>query len=155
MQAELVPDVPYVLALRKLSSAGVEERNTHILTYAQIDTEGSLLPSPLAAPHDVTVDLQPNETILFGFSHHVPLGFASPTVFEVFSDGGSGTLDFENPIAAISNVKEEQADFEVTVTPAALPAKFAVRGRKDDQDGPLSRIVEVKLAPAPIAPLVL
>ncbi len=155
VHATLAAGRRYVLAVRKVSQHGVEERNTHVIAYVELDEQGSLLSPPLAEPADVTAELQPDGAILLGFSYVPPAGFASATSFEVFSDAGSGTLNLQTPVATITDVGAGRTDFEILVTPVSLPTKLAVRAVAAGRIGPLSRVVTVAAGAAPSAPLLL
>jgi len=148
----LQPGVVYRFAIRAESAAGVEEQNTHVWTFVRIDANGDLLPPPLPPPRDVTACVTGDAKVALGFSRRACPPYAEPTAFEVFSDGGAGQMDMDDPVATVSGFGPEQEDFELLLTPQALPARFAVRPRKGEQIGPLSRIAVAAIAPAPAAP---
>ena len=148
----LVPGQKYVVGVRRISSAGVEDRNTHIIAYVEVDDEGVLLPAPLPPPQDVTAQGAADGTVLVGFSFNPDIGFGAASAFEVFSDDGAGTLDLQTPAATVGSVRADERDFEVVVTPSDLPAKFAVQASSGQQVSPLSRVVTSTLHPAPRAP---
>jgi len=151
----LIPDQKYVFALRSVSSAGVEDRNTHVIESVAVNEEGNLLPLPLPTPQDVTTQVTADGAVLVGFSSDPDIGFAVPTEFDVFSDDGTGTLDLQTPATTITGVGADERDFEAVVIPSALPASFAVQARNGEQTGPISQVVTTLLDPAPAAPRLL
>ena len=151
----LEPGIKHVLTARAVSERGVEERNTRVLTYAEVANDGTLLAPPLARPSDLTAALQPNGAVLVGFSCYSAPGADVASEFEILTDRGTGVLDIEEPIASISSNDGHQTDFEALIIPEALPAKFAVRGREGDRSGPLSRTVTVRPPETPEPPVLL
>jgi len=145
----------HILAVRAVSPAGTEERNTHVLAYAEVDAGGSLLPPPLLAPSDLTAEVQSDASVVVGFNHHAPPGYTTATEFDIFSDAGTGTLNLQTPVASIYEVRPQQIDFEVVLMPPVLPVKLAVRASSDERPGPLSRIITVANVRAPAAPALL
>ena len=145
----------HIFGVRAVSQAGVEEHNSTVLAYAEVDTQGDLLPQGLSAPCDITAAIQVNGSLLLGFSYDVNPGHAQATSFELVSDFGTGTLDLDNPAATISDFRDGQSEFEVLLDSPTLPAKFAARAKKDQQVGPLSRIIAVDALATPQPPIVL
>lgn len=144
----------HVYGVRAVSRTGLEEHNTHIVTYVEIDGDGDLL-SCLARPEDVTTFAQSNQDLLIGFSHRPPLGFAAADGFDVLSDHGTGELDLEEPIATVDQVGSTQHDFELSIPSPETPLLLAVRARSQSRTGPLSETVLVPLRTAPSPPTVL
>jgi len=151
---KLEPGELRVYGLRAVSRGGLEERNTHVVTYAQIDEDGGLLPAPLARVSDLTVTLQTSGDLVVGFSYWAPLGFAEAEAFDVLCDGGTGQLDLENPVATIDRA-EDVHDFHVCLYRPESPVLMAVRARRDGQRGPVSRTVFVPAPETPAKPIVL
>ena len=145
----------HVLAARAVSKGGIEEHNTHVLTYAIAGQGGALLGAPLPTPTDVVAVLQTDGAVLLGFSCHPLPGMDATTTFEVITDNGTGVMDTENPVATISASGLRETDFEVLVVPENLPARFAARARRDDDVSPLSPTVRVLPAYSPDPPAVL
>jgi len=141
--------------LRAVSSADVEEHNTHVLCRAEIDDAGQLLPAALPVPFDITAESAAEDTVRVGFSCEVQPGYCQPSGFEILGDSGSGTIDEENPLASISWTDLTRADFLAEVPAAMLPAQFAVRAVGDGRQGRPSRIVTVAAARQPVAPALL
>lgn len=147
----LAPGRRYIFAARAVSPEGVEERNTHVVAYAELDEQGDLLPAPLAPPTELTADPQPNAKLLVGFSYAPPVGFAKADGFDLLSDDGSGELDLENPVATVDAVADGQTDFEVSLTRPEEPIRLACRARNGERLGPVSEILFVP-APDPPSP---
>ncbi len=145
---DLLPEQRYVYAVRAVSSAGVRERNTHVIAYVEPDEQGSLLPAPLARPTDPTVEVQ-QSSLLIGFTYLAPIGFAQADGFDVLSDNSTGQLDFDNPVATVERSRNDRFDFEVSITRPDAPVLLAVRARLGEQVGPVSEIVFVPPASGP------
>lgn len=154
-QATLVQALPpgqrFVVAARSVRTGGVEDGNTHVLTYVEADDAGDLLPPPLARPADLTVEVLATGEALLGFSYLSPPGFAPAEGFQVLSDCGTGVLDLEDPIQTIDEVAADQTDFEVALPRPETSLRLAVRAQGGGRPGPLSSIARL-LLPAPPAP---
>ena len=149
MHCGLTPALRYVFGARAVSAAGVEERNTHVVAYAEVDEQAELLPAPLARPTELTAEGVSDGTLLVGFSYAPPVGFAEADGFDLLSDGGTGELDLENPLATIDGSADGQTDFEVSISRPEAPTLLACRARSGEQVGPVN---EPLLVPAPEAP---
>ena len=145
---DLSPGQRYIYAVRAVSSAGIEERNTHVIAYANTDEQGILLPAPLTRPKDPTVEVQ-QSALLIGFTYLTPIGFADADGFDVLGDNGTGQLDLENPVATVEKSRNDRFDFEVSIARPDTPVLLAVRARRGEQVGPVSKIVFVPLVSAP------
>ena len=154
-QATLAPGQRHVYAARAVSTAGVEERNTHVTAYLEVDEQGSILPSPLSSPIELTTTVQIDASMLASFSHEVGDGESEPTSFELLSDFGTGEIDLQNPVDTLSDIAPGQKDFEFLVTSPILPALFTVRSRRDEQASPLCEVVSVHPRPSPQPPTLL
>jgi hypothetical protein len=136
----------HFLAARAVSAAGVEEQNTHVVCCVEVDPDGRLLPPPPAEVSDLTAALGPEGFVIVSFAYRPPPGYAAAEQFEVLSDRGTGTLDLENPVAAIA--AGPSADYEAAVAAGVLPAMFAVRAVAGGRSGPIGSPVTVT-APQP------
>jgi len=150
VSVEPVAGLSYVFGARAVSAAGVQERNTHVLAYAQVDTEGNLLGPPLARPGNLAATVFQDGSVRLEFSHHVDEGHAAPHHFHVFTDEGTGAFDLESPLACISADGAEREEYGATLTPSVLPARFAVRAATVSRTGPLSRPLLVAQSPSPL-----
>ena len=138
----------YVYGVRAVSSAGVEERGTRVITYAEVDEQGNLLSAPLVAPVDLTVDVQ-QSSLLFGFSYRATSGFSEADGFDIFSDNGSGELDTDTPIATVERSRKGQSDFEISIVRPGVPVLLAVRARTAQRIGPVSGTIFVPVLAVP------
>ncbi len=145
---DLLPGQRYIYAVRTVSPAGAEERNTQVITYVETDEQGNLLPAPLARPTDLVVDVQ-QISLLIGFSYCAPLGFSEADGFDVLSDNGTGQLDLDNPVATVERSQNGQFDFETSITRPGVPVLLTVRAREVQRTGPISEILFVPLSDAP------
>ncbi len=150
---ELAAGRRHYLAARAVSSASVEENNTHIITCARADAQGVMLGEPLPTPTDLVVDVLSPGRVAIGFVCRVEPGLARPEAFEVLSDNGSGQLDADNPVASIPAADDREV-FMAQATDLTLPAKLAVRCRRDGHTGELSQTVNAAW-PTPAPPAVL
>jgi hypothetical protein len=135
--------VQYWYGIRTVSEAGIEECGTQAVACVELDAEGQLLSPPLARPEELTVRLTREGMILLGFSHQVPPGYAAAELFDVFSDGGSGELDLQTPLATVPNAPGRASDHEVCLPAIEFPLKLAVRARSGQRTGPLSSVITV------------
>jgi len=135
--------VQYLYGIRAVSEAGIEECGTQAVACVELDAEGQLLSPPLARPEELTVRLTREGMILLGFSHQVPPGYAAAELFDVFSDGGSGELDLQTPLATVPNAPGRASDHEVCLPAIEFPLKLAVRARSGQRTGPLSSVITV------------
>ena len=139
----------HFLGARAVSVAGIEEQNTHVVCWAEVDQAGSLLPPPLARPDNLTARALGNAVLAIGFSYYSAPPYVAAESFEVLSDGGTGQLDMDNPVAVAP--ARQSGEYNVQVSAEVLPARFAVRARVGEHLGPLSAVLFVPLddPPAP------
>ena len=149
VEGALTPGLRHVFAARAVSAEGVEERNTHVVAYPELDEQGGLLPAPLARPTELTAEAQSDGTLLVGFSYAPPVGFAEADGLDLLGDDGTGELNLENPLATVDGAADGQTDFEVSISRPEVPTLLACRARNGEQLGPVS---EALLVPAPDAP---
>ncbi|MFB3894420.1 MAG: hypothetical protein ACE15C_20660, partial [Phycisphaerae bacterium] len=140
----------YWYALRAVSDSGVEERNTHVQALVRLNAAGKLAP-PMAAPRDVTAGRRKDGAVIVGFSYRVADGWPCPDAFDIFTDGGTGTLDLDHPLVSLPGAPRRR-EYEAIIVSPALPARFAVRPRTGPTAGPISSCVTVATA-APAQPI--
>ncbi|MBS3734477.1 MAG: hypothetical protein KGY99_06070 [Phycisphaerae bacterium] len=143
----LSPGVRYVLAARAVSDAGILERNTHVLTTVEVNADGALLGAPPPRPEDVTADVLAAGDVRLAWSNRAALGLAEPDGFDVLSDGGTGTLDEDVPVATVDDVRPGQQEFAVELPAPTSPLRLAVRARAAGRVGPISRPAPVYVPP--------
>jgi len=151
----LIANQQHILAARAVSSGGIEEHNTHVLAIVTTDEGGALLPPPLSRPTEVTATVVSGNAVLVGFSLHRGPGMGAATALEVLTDHGTGVMDMETPAATIDVSDTRQRSFQALVTAEVLPARFAVRARKNEQIGLLSPVVTVRAPQTPPPPTIL
>ena len=138
----LIPHQQYIYAVRAVSSSGIVEHNTNVITYVEIDEQGNLSPLPLAKP--INLDAATTESGIFiAFSYYRPIGFANPDKFEIIADFGNGQFDLDNPIGIVEPRYVGQYDFDTVVAKEPLLRRIAVRACKGERTGPLSNAVIV------------
>jgi hypothetical protein len=153
---ELAPGTSYFYALRAVSQEGLEESSRSAVACVEVDAQGQLLPPPLARCGELTARWQRDGTILLGVSHPVPPGYAAAEVLEIFSDGGTGQMNLDAPLATVANLAQSTADLEVAILPPALPIQLAVRARRGQRIGTLSAPITVtarQIRPAIVLPI--
>ncbi len=153
---QLAPGTSYFYALRAGNQEGLEESGRSAVACVEVDAQEQLLLPPLARCCELTVRWQRDGTILLGFSHPVPPGYAAAEVLEVFSDGGTGQMNLETPLATAANLAASTADLEVAILPPALPIQLFVRARRGQRTGPLSAPITVtarQISPAIVLPI--
>ena len=151
----LTANAKYVTGVRPISSAGIAADTGTAFTYFEVDGNGLLQPAPLGRPTDVTAQVLGDGEVLVAFSCHALGGMIAPASYEILTDGGTGTIDLDTPVATVLPTYASQREFDATFSHGSLPALYAVRGRKDTQPGPLSAIVTVIPAATPSLPPVL
>ncbi len=144
----IAPGARVFYGVRRVSPAGVEEQNTHVVVRVDLDAGSSLRPPAPSAPSDVTADAASDGSVVVAWSYAASPGDGEPDTFDVFTDAGTGTLDVETPAASVP-ARPDRRDYAVTVVCAALPAMIAVRARTAGRHGPLSDIAVVPAVPLP------
>lgn len=140
----LAPNEVHVLGIRRVSAAGVEEGNARVLAHVRIDEAGQVQPV-LTAAVDVAARPIGGGGLAVSFRYLLPPGLVAPERFEVLSDGGTGTIDLENPVLVIGRLPmaSRRERFEARLTVEARPLKLCVRACLGQAQGPISRIVEL------------
>jgi hypothetical protein len=151
----LAPGRRYALAARRVSAAGVEEHNTHVVTLLETDAEGLLQPAPLPRPFDLSFETADADTIRLGFSCDVPLGHAEPTEYRVYGDGGTGVMDYETPLAVLAEHVSGRREFVIELPVPSLPRQLAVQAWRGAQVGPISPVLVIPALSSPVAPAIL
>ena len=145
----------YLFAARNVSDADVKEHGVRAMAVVEVDEAGQLKPAPLPRPLALAIESADAESVRLSFACRAPLGFDAPETFEILSDGGTGTLDEENPVAVLSDLQAQQTDFVVSVPVASRPAKLAIRATRSSRNGPRSRILTIPAETSPSVPVVL
>jgi hypothetical protein len=142
--------VTHVYGVRRVSSAGVEERNTTAVAYARFDGSGALLPA-LPTPEALAVMNQPDGGVVLAFTCLPAPGLLQPTSFDILGDRGTGVLDLSNPIGSADALAGE-IDFEAAIGSPTGSILLAVRARTASAIGPVSATVRVAelVPPAPV-----
>ena len=139
---DLIPCQQYIYAVRAVSSSGIVEHNTNVITYVEIDKQGNLSSLLLAKPINLDIAITENG-IFVVFSYYRPIGFANPDKFEIIADFGDGQFDLDNPIGIVEPRYVGQYDFDTVVAKEPLLRRIAVRACKGECTGPLSNAVIV------------
>ncbi len=155
VSVSLTPHQRYTMAARRVSACGVEEHNTHVIMIVETDEAGVLQPSPLPRPFDVSFERVNAGTIRLGFTCEVPPGFDEPTEYRIYSDGGSGAMDYETPIVSITEHVAGRREFVVALSVLALPTSLAVQAWRGSRCGPVSSILVISESASPLGPTML
>lgn len=142
----------HLYAARAVSTTGIEEKNTIITTFIEVDEQGETLSPPLSRPFELSATAQTDGSLLVSFSHEVNDGESEPTSFELLSDFGTGEINLNSPVGILPDLSTEQREFEMPAVSATLPAMFAARSMRDEQTSPLSETVFVQSWPSPQPP---
>lgn len=154
MQLPLLVGQRHVLAIRAVSQAGIEEASRDVLTYVEIDGQGMLTAAPPAMVEQLTADPLADDELLVGFTCRRQPGRQMPTAFDILTDHGAGPLDLDNPLATITVVDSNQADYQTVVSLGSLPAGLAVRPRAGDTLGSASAVIVVRPTSQPSPPAI-
>lgn len=141
VKVELSPGKVHVLGARAVSANGVEESGCDVLTYVTIDAAGRLVPV-LVAPTDVQAWSLAAGVTAVSFRYRVRPGLPVPDYFEILTDGGSGTIDFDHPAMTIKPLPGTQERFQVRLSQSP-PLRLCVRGCIGEVKGPCGGIVAV------------
>lgn len=139
----------YTLAARAVSAAGVEECNTHVILALVGAADGRLI-QRLDAPTDVCA-LLTGRSVSLAFRFTRSQGAAAPESFDVFTDGGTGSMNLNSAVASLSLAGQPEGCFSIVFEASTLPAGFAVAARRGDQTGSPSSVVQLATA-NPTAP---
>lgn len=151
----LVPGVRYALAARRVSEAGVEEHNTHVVTFVEVSAAGVLSPTPLPRPSALSFERVSAEVVRLGFSCDVPAGYAEPTEYHVYGDGGTGAMDYETSVTVLAEHVAGRREFVVELPTPVLPLQLSVQARRGGQSGPAGAVLVIPDAPWPVTPVIL
>jgi hypothetical protein len=149
------PNRRYALATRRVSAAGVEEHNTHVVTILETSADGILQPAPLPRPFDLSFERVNADTIRLGFSCDVPLGFSEPMEFRIYGDGGTGEMDFETPVATMTEHVAGRREFVIELSITSLPMQLASQAWREGRSGSVSSILMIPEFSSPIAPAII
>lgn len=105
----------YIYAVRRGNCCGDEEKGLKGLVYAEFDEEGKLVGFKPNNVFGLTVRrIWQNEVELVWF--YCPLGQGSePASFKVYSNGGTGRIDFENEIGIVAYKGKGFYSFKTTL----------------------------------------
>jgi hypothetical protein len=92
----------YRYALRAIGGGGVESASSASMVTVDFDAAGDPAPLRPNSPGDLVVGPLAGGRIEVSWSYDARGEEASPSAFQVFSDGGSGAFDWETPIGAVA-----------------------------------------------------
>jgi hypothetical protein len=140
-QAQIALDLPSdqvtVLAARRVSDQGIEERSTHVAAYVRADAEGQICRPVLSRAVDLSARLSGLNHVDLRFAIHLLTGECPPQWLDVLADGGTGQLNLDEPVASVA-YQAGRSEYVVNFAATPAPRMLAVRARRDGQVGPLS-----------------
>ena len=140
--------------LRRVSDAGVTERNTHVHARVTISAAGQLAPADLPDPFDIVCTRLDDETYECGFCWQRQTHQQSPTRFELLVASHASLLAGASPICSVTahdDAGETVARIDATPTDCVL----AIRSCADGQTGAISRPIMLPTLASPAAPRLL
>ncbi|MFQ6048590.1 MAG: hypothetical protein ACE5K7_04430, partial [Phycisphaerae bacterium] len=92
----------YWYLLRAVGAGGVEEGNCQQVVRAEFDDSGELVGAQPNRPQDLSVRPLAGGSFELRWTYSEEGQEVAPAVFEVFTDGGTGQLDYETPVGSVS-----------------------------------------------------
>ena len=123
---ELAAGTSHTLAARAVQEGGTEEHNTHVTLQVTLDDQGRLVAGTLPVPYDLAAQWYSDGSLAAGFRCQAEAS-APLTALEILTDGGSGIIDTEHPIAVIAMPSPDRDTFAVHLAAPAVAALMAVR----------------------------
>lgn len=122
----------YYYAVRRANFVGDCERGLQAIVRVEFDSEGKLVEDRPNAVYGLKAEQLTNSTIRLSW-YYCPLAQESePIVFNVYSDNGTGEIDYENAIAVIEYEGKGFYSCEVTV---AGEGRYSFAVRAEDKAG--------------------
>ena len=128
----LPADQTSYLGVRRVSLAGVEETNTDRIAAVTLDAAGQVVAGTPGAVRTIAVHALADGSFVVGFSQPSGASPATPDRFEVFSDGGTGTLQTDQPVATVA-ARAGREDYTVRLKPAERPGVYGVQAISGEQ----------------------
>ncbi len=122
----------YFYVVRRVNSCGYQERTIAAAVKVSIDAEGNLAKSQ---PNKIFTwrAEQADDNRIQLLWYYCPIGQKSePARFKVYCDGGTGQIDYENPVAII---EYEGRKFYGYLTDALNAGRYLFAIRAEDADG--------------------
>jgi hypothetical protein len=151
---ELSVDVYDAFAVRNVSAAGTVEHSTHVVALARRNAAGMLQSTVLPQPKRVSLSNVSDDRVQLTFVVHMAPGVTAPTAFDILGDDESGHFNLDEPLTTIS-AASGPVPVRATVTVSRRPCRLAVRARRNESFGPLSRAVTVAALRVPPSPEIL
>jgi hypothetical protein len=140
--------------LRRVSDAGVTERNTHVNARVTISAAGQLGPPDLPEPFDIVCTRLDDKTVECGFCWQRQTHQQSPARFDILVASHPSLLASASPICSVTahaDAGETVARFDTEPTDCVL----AIRSCADGQTGAISRPIALPRLTSPAAPRLL
>ena len=133
-------DTEYFYTLRAVGGGGVESPPTEPAVSVAFDAAGGCAGGRPNAPMALSVSAASGGRFVLRWSYAAVGEEVSPSEFRIYSDGGTGTVDYDNAVAQVAYVRG-QIHFRYTTSEAAHGArrKWGVRavsasGRDDGNE---------------------
>lgn len=140
--------------LRRISDAGVTERNTHVNARVTISAAGQLVPADPPEPFDIVCTRLDDKTYECGFCWQRQTHQQVPTGFDILVASHPSLLANASPICSVTPhtaAGETVARIEVTPTDSVL----AIRSCADGHTAAISRPITLPRLIAPASPRLL
>jgi hypothetical protein len=152
IKMDLTKNTPRLLAVRAVSDHGIEETNFHAFAFAQIDSEGELLPPPLCPLQDVRIHRVNSTLAILQFTCLAQAGMEMPDSFEIFQ-ASQGEFDLNAPVKITPRIMG-QNDYLVRLSVSPLSSPWAVRCVKGAQVGQIGSPITLPAHPSYPAPII-
>ncbi len=107
---QLQPNTQYTCAIRRVNCCGEMEKTVTTLTICT-DASANITPSK---PNGiiVTKQCQKQNTAILQWYYHPIKQNIKPKIFEIYSDNGSGTIDYQTSVASIAYINPSLYDWQ-------------------------------------------
>lgn len=140
--------------LRRVSDAGVMERNTHVHARVTISYAGQVAPPDLPDPFDIVCTRLDDETYECGFCWQRQTHQTSPTRFELLVASHTSLLAGASPICSVT-AHHDAGETVVRIDAKPTDCVLAIRSCGDGQTGAISQSIMLPKLTSPAAPRLL
>jgi hypothetical protein len=124
------PGTRYWYLVRAVGAGGVSEMNCRQVVRVELDEAGELVGPQPNSPESLATSASSGGRIELGWRYNPAGQEAAPVAFDVFGDGGTGSMAWETPIDSVE-YRVGMVDYSWISEPFAhdTRAQFAVRAR--------------------------
>jgi hypothetical protein len=95
------PGTTYVYRLNAVGAGGVEEDSAKNVTSVAFGPDGAWLGLRPNSPSDLRISCLSGGRFALRWSYNEKNQQASPSEFRIFTDGGTGSIDYDEPVAVV------------------------------------------------------